>query len=450
MSMIEDRASVVRPCTYQELLDTDTHPVPDVLRAQQPVDFGVKDIPVEFYTSRRYHELEVAHLWPRVWQMACREEQIPEVGDSALYDIAGTSILIVRTAASGIKAYFNACLHRGRQLRDHPGRVSELRCPFHGFAWSLDGELRHVPCQWDFPQVRPEEWRLPELKVGTWGGFVFVNMDPQAEPFNAFIGNLPWHFERWPLEDRYTQAHVARVLPLNWKALQEAFMESYHVVTTHPELLPAMGDANSQYDVFGNFSRAITANATPSPHLSWEPTEQQMLDAMMDRRLDEPAAFELPEGVTARAAGAMAARMLMQSTIGDRVHDLCDAEMIDSFYFTVFPNFHPWGAYNRIVYRFRPNGDCHSSAIMECMLLSPFQGERPPPAEVHWLAEDEDWTNAPELGLLARVFNQDTFNLQRLQAGLSSTRKAGVTLGRYQEMKIRHFYDLYQRYLSVG
>ncbi len=448
MALIEDHASVARGLTYQELLDRDTMPVPAQLRTQSTVDFGLDDIPVDYYRSREFHEREVELLWSKVWQMACREEEIPEVGDTTVYDIAGTSIVVVRSAPGTIKAYYNACLHRARPIRDFPGRVPELRCPYHGFAWDLDGNLSHVPCQWDFPQVKAEEWCLPELKVGTWGGFVFVNMDPYAEPLESFLGDLTWHFERWPLDQRYKQAHVARVLPCNWKALQEAFMESYHVVTTHPELLPTLGDANSQYDVFGNFARAISANATPSPHLTYTPSEQEILDALMDRRLDDPEGMALPEGMTARAAAAMGGRMMMSAKVPSAA-DLCDSEVLDSFYFTVFPNFHPWGAYNRICYRFRPNGDDHQSAIMECMLLAPFTGERPPPCEIHWLAEDEDWTNAPELGLLARVFNQDTYNLARLQTGINTARKPGVTLSGYQETKIRHFYSLYAKFLGL-
>jgi hypothetical protein len=116
---------------------------------------------------------------------------------------------------------------------------------------------------------------------------------------------------------------------------------------------------------------------------------------------------------------------------------ISDAELMDSIDYTVFPNFHPWGALNRIVYRFRPNGDDHRSSIMEVIFLAPFDGERPPPAPVHWLAPDESWTNAPELGLLGKVFDQDTFNIGNVQLGLETTSKAGVTLADYQEAKIR-------------
>jgi phenylpropionate dioxygenase-like ring-hydroxylating dioxygenase large terminal subunit len=72
-------------------------------------------VPVSRYTSREYHELEREHLWRRLWQMASRQEHIPEVGSYVRYDIAGDSYLVVRTR-DGIKAYVNACLHRGRAL----------------------------------------------------------------------------------------------------------------------------------------------------------------------------------------------------------------------------------------------------------------------------------------------------------------------------------------------
>ena len=83
------------------------------------------------------------------------------------------------------------------------------------------------------------------MKVGTWGGFVFINMDPDCEPLESFLGDLGKHFERWPLEKRYKQAHVAKIIRCNWKVAQEAFMEAFHVVATHPQLLAGIGDANS-------------------------------------------------------------------------------------------------------------------------------------------------------------------------------------------------------------
>lgn len=437
---------------YQELLESDTRPVPPVLRLESPIEPGTTRVPVEQYTSRAFHDLEVEKVWKRVWQMACREEDIPEVGDYTIYDIADMSFLVVRTKPEEFKAYFNACLHRGRQLREFDGkRASEFRCPFHGWAWEIDGALKEVTCAWDFPEVTPQEFHLPEAKVGTWGGFVFINPDPDAGPLEEFLGDLPKHFARWEPEKRYKQAHVAKVLRCNWKVAQEAFMEAYHVVATHPQLLQSIGDSNSQYDVFGNFSRAITPNGTPSPHLKSKPDQQQMLDAMLDKQLDDPSPVPVPEGASARAVAAMASREGMRAVIGDEADKFSDAEFSDSVYYTLFPNFHPWGAFNRIVYRFRPYGNDPDQSIMECMFLAPYpEGEpRPPAAPIHWLDVDDDWVEAPELGMLARVFNQDTFNIPKVQIGLKAAKQPHVIFASYNETKVRHFHMLLDQWIAA-
>ena len=134
--------------SYQDLLDADTHPVPDVLRMESSKYFGSDDVPIERYTSREWHRREVDQLWSKVWQFACREEHIPEAGDYIVYDIAELSFLVVRQDDGTIKAYPNACLHRGRLLKEYDGHCSEIRCAFHGFAWKLDGELQDVPAAW--------------------------------------------------------------------------------------------------------------------------------------------------------------------------------------------------------------------------------------------------------------------------------------------------------------
>jgi phenylpropionate dioxygenase-like ring-hydroxylating dioxygenase large terminal subunit len=433
--------------TYQELLDRDSRPVPPVLRESSAADVGPRTVPVERYLSREFHELEVEKLWRRVWQMACREEDVPAVGDFVVYEIASLSALVVRTAPGRIRAYRNACLHRGRALKDRDGSCRELRCPFHGFTWSLDGKLVSVPTPWDFENVDRETLSLPERAVGAWGGFVFVNFDRDCAPLAEYLAGLDAQFARWPLERRYKQAHVAKRMRANWKVAQEAFMEALHVVATHPQLLPGIGDTNSQYDAYANFSRAITPNATPSPELAKPTSEQEAFEAVIGRRAGAPPAL-LPAGLGARAALAHGMRESLRPLCGSSyVESLCDSELIDSFYYTVFPNFHPWGAFNRIAYRFRPQGDDPERSIMEVMLLAPYpEGARPPAAPIHWLGEDDDWELAPELGPLARIFNQDAGNIPHVQRGLHSLREQ-VTLARYQELKIRHFHALLEKWL---
>lgn len=224
-------------------------------------------------------------------------------------------------------------------------------------------------------------------------------------------------------------------------------MEAYHVVGTHPQMLNGIGDANSQYDAWDYFSRAITPNMTPSPHLLAQPSEQDQLDAMMGRSIDVEPSLTVPPEMTARQVLAQLSRMQLQGIVPS-VQGLSDAELTDSFYYTVFPNFHPWGAYNRITYRFRPFENDPNRSLMEVFYLAPFRGKRPTPATMQLLDADEPWTQAPQLGSLAKVFDQDTFNMAAIQRGLRGASHSNVTFGSYQETKLRHFHSLLERHIA--
>ena len=139
-----------------------------------------------------------------------------------------------------------------------------------------------------------------------------------------------------------------------------------------------------------------------------------------------------------------------RAAVGSRVDTMSDTEMMDSIDYTVFPNFHPWGAFNRIVYRFRPNGDDHRSAIMEVLFLSPYSGEKPKNAPIRHLGVDEPFTDEPGLGMLAKVFEQDVFNMSKVQLGLETTRKPGITLANYQESKVRWLHQRLGEFVDEG
>ena len=124
--------------SYKELLNGDSRSVPDHLLTESPMPSGSSRIPTSVYFSQEFHDLEVEKLWSRVWQLACHEDELCDVGDYVVYDIARLSFLLVRTGEdpNDIKAYRNACLHRGRKLREQPGKATSiLRCSFHGWSW---------------------------------------------------------------------------------------------------------------------------------------------------------------------------------------------------------------------------------------------------------------------------------------------------------------------------
>ena len=222
------------PSLRDELL-RDPTPPPSPLLEESYEFLGDEDISFENYTSPDVAQAEYEKLWSKVWQWACHVDHIPQPGDYFVYDIGDLSSLIVRTENGEIKAYFNSCMHRGTQLKQ-PGTCGfskELRCPFHGWTWSLEGQLVDLPQAWDFPHVTAESHQLPEMPVDIWEGFVFINFDQDAKPLNEYLGVLPQHWEEWGLSQRYIETHVRKHLPCNWKAAAEAFIEAYHVRETH-------------------------------------------------------------------------------------------------------------------------------------------------------------------------------------------------------------------------
>jgi phenylpropionate dioxygenase-like ring-hydroxylating dioxygenase large terminal subunit len=393
-------------------------------------------------------------MWNRVWQMACRVEEIPTVGDHIIYEVGDYSLIVVRSRPNEIRAFHNACLHRGRILRETGGHVSNFTCKFHGFTWRLDGTLSFVPGRWDFPQIKDEEFCLPEAKVGVWGGFVFVNLDPNAMSLEDYLSDIPAHFQTWDFEHRYKALHIGKIVPrVNWKVAIEAFLEALHIPTTHPQVMTSTSDLNSQYDLRQDrphFSRLLFLSGVPSPLLGKKVSEQQILDSLKLQlgRLHED--LPLPPGKTARAYAAELMRERMtQLTNGRDFSNVSDSEMLDGIVYFLFPNFFVWGGYANLIYRFRPWANDPEQALMEIIVLPPVPKDAPvpPPASMHLLGPDETFADAKELGDLGPFFNQDLGNMEWVQKGLRATRKPGVTLARYQESQIRHFHRTLDLYL---
>ena len=101
-------------------------------------------IPIEAYVSPEYAAQENQRLWSKVWQAACRMEDIPKIGDYVSYDIMEESVIIVRTTAETVQAFYNVCQHRGRQLTTGSGNATQFICRFHGWRWRIDGETAFV------------------------------------------------------------------------------------------------------------------------------------------------------------------------------------------------------------------------------------------------------------------------------------------------------------------
>jgi phenylpropionate dioxygenase-like ring-hydroxylating dioxygenase large terminal subunit len=443
---------------YQEILDTDTRPVPECLRERNVPDLGTRPVPVEHYTSAEVFQKSIGKMWLRTWQMVCREEEIPNVGDSYVYDIVGKSLIIVRTAPNEVKALHNSCLHRGRKLMTQNGSRKEFWCPFHGFSWNIDGSLKNNPIAWDFRHCPSQDLSLPEAQVGRWGGFVFVNFDPAAPPLENVLDPIPRHMARWTFEDKYIYAHVAKRTKANWMVASEAFMETHHALGTHPQIMPFITDANAQYDIFSeHVTRHISGRGYQSPFITDRVlTQNEIAAALINqgsgaRGMTRDAKTEVPEGMTARSYVADVARRQLQEQTGHDHSKVADCELGDSLIYNVFPNLSVWGGFiPNLVYRWRPVGVKHDETLMEIYVLRlcPKDEPRPKPAQLRILSEDEPWAAATELGGLGAVVDQDWSNMEAVQEGLAASQTGVVQLGHYLEMRIRHHHAVFDGYLS--
>lgn len=414
---------------------------------------GQDNIPYERYTSSAFFGLEMERMWSRTWQWACREEHIPEPGDYYVYDIGPWSLVVTRTDSGAIKAYYNACLHRGTKLKPSfsEGCSPKLACPFHGWTWNLDGELSHLPCEWDFEHVDKAAMRLPEARVGTWGGFVFVNLDENAMPLEDYLAPLPEHAAHADLADRYVALHVQKELPCNWKVASEAFMESYHTPVTHYQLQKGTGDINTQYDIFSAhvnrlFSLAGVASPTAGPGIS----EQEIVETMVlgDRAGLDP--IMVPEGGTARSVMAAHFKQAIKAG-GKDLDDRSISEIIDTVGYFAFPNGHFFLAPSfPIAYRFRPLGMNVDKALFDLLLLAPIPpGGRPEPYRAVRIGVEDSYGVVPGVDpALAEIFDQDTGNMGWMQEGMQGSRKREATLANYQESRIRHVHQTLDSYLD--
>jgi len=418
-------------------------------------------VPKERYTSRAFADLEMERLWSRVWQVACREEELPNPGDFVEYAIGDQSILVVRTAAGEVRAFHNVCLHRGTRLAAGCGHLAggELRCPYHGWRYALDGRLIHVVDREDFREP-PGDLRLAPVRAETWGGFVFVTMDAGAEPLLEFLDPLPALLAPYHLEAMRFRAYLTTVLPGNWKTVVDAFNESYHVQGAHAQILPWTDDTTIAYEQFkthAHYGRLPTARRTltPSPRLgvrAEDVDEGAILAALVaglggaflqDERalVEELRATPGPPGTL--LARYQERRMELLRARGLDVSRFTPDQMTSADDVYWFPNLvgpiYPGSA---ILFRVRPNGRDPGSAIKDTWVLEH------PRAGASWSMPQRrffaDW-RARDWG---EITTQDYENIERAQAGMGSRGFVALRLNPKQEANILHMHRVIDRYLA--
>ena len=373
-------------------------------------------VPKQRYYDPDFYAREVEQLWPRVWQMACRLEEIPNPGDFVTYEILDQSVIVVRTDDLGVRALQNACRHRGVRVAQGRGSCATgFTCPFHGWCYGPDGVNTYVPQARTFAEhnLQPGDIDLVPVRCEAWGGCAWINLDADAPPLRDCIEPFATTMDAWKLESMRAEWWYACRLPVNWKAAEEAFVEQYHVIEAHPQLrIPGRYPPRD-----GAFDPAVFRDS----ELHYLRTMSEGMAGMVhadDVRIAEGmAGIELP-------ADAGLARTTWDRALNDAVttwhraagHDIPDLNELEEQGLNepmgyCFPHFFVLPMYSSASsYRFRPLGPEETLMDIWSLTRFPAGGEPDPlPTPEPWESDDDRWPPIPR---------QDFSNLPRQQRGL--------------------------------
>jgi len=372
----------------------------------------------ERYFGPDFYQLEAELLWSRVWQMACRLEEIPQARDFVEYEILNQSVVVVRTEDGGVSAFQNACRHRGVKVVQGQGTCeSGFICPFHGWCYGPDGKNTFVPRKKTFAEHNMEapELNLTPVRCEIWGGCAWINLDDDAPPLRRCIEPFATILDAWKIESMRVEWWYACRLPVNWKLAEEAFMEQYHVVEAHPQLVisgrgPSRSggvvDSRAFIDAEIHYLRTMSEGMAGMVHAN----DVRIAEGLRDT-------IELPPDPT--LAMSTWHRALNEAVVrwhrgaGSDIPDLNDLEArgLNEPMAYCFPHHFVLPMYSSASsYRFRPLGP--EETLMEIWSLTRFpegsEREKPTPPEV-WEHDDPRWPPIPA---------QDFSNLPRQQKGL--------------------------------
>jgi phenylpropionate dioxygenase-like ring-hydroxylating dioxygenase large terminal subunit len=395
-------------------------------------------IPKQRYFDPGFYALECEQLWPHVWQMACRLEEIPEPHDYAEYEFLDQSVVVVRTEAGGVRAFENTCRHRGVRLVEGRGSCADgFTCPFHGWCYGADGANAGIPRRRSFAahNVEDGDVDLAPVRCEAWGGCAWINLDADAPPVRECFEPAASVLDAWKVESMRTERWYAARLPVNWKLAIEAFVEMYHVVVTHPQLsIPGMRYSLRPGDAFD-------ARAFVDAEIRYLHTMSEGMDGMVHaddvrvaeglRDIELPA--DAPEAIATWNRALNDAVVAWHRERGTDMPDLhaLDAQGRNETFYQCFPHWFVLPMYSGASsYRFRPLGP--EETLMEIWSLARFpEGEeRPRPTPPEWWAPDDprwppipaqDFSNLPrqQLGLHARSFEYMRLN-ERFEGHISN------------------------------
>jgi phenylpropionate dioxygenase-like ring-hydroxylating dioxygenase large terminal subunit len=418
-------------------------------------------ISTERYTSPDYAARERELIWMRVWQFAGRVDELPKVGDWKVYTIYDQSFIIVRGKDEKLRGFVNACRHRGNVLCQGTGNAKRgFLCQYHLWSYDLEGKLKGLLREAEAGPLDKGDNSLIEVPVDTFGGFIFINPDPGAQPLSEWIGEeamrilAPYH-----LEQMVPVMNVREPLDCNWKVVMDAFDEGYHINGIHPQLLAVLeiDPATSRYQFFETHSIAMAPFEVKGASAEKQvegimalPETFPGTAAVIPRFTElvkpytaEDGSVDFPEAVSARKLLQQATRDTLTG-MGLDVSELTDEQMSDNHGWTLFPNFFMTiraGECHVIMAVPHPDGDPNRCIwhVASFMYLPPEIADQ---FKVDLIEVDE-----PGSYKYFEALHQDYVQMPRQQLGLRNNKLDHMTLVK-EEVVVAHFHSVVDRYLS--
>jgi phenylpropionate dioxygenase-like ring-hydroxylating dioxygenase large terminal subunit len=427
-------------------------------------------VPKDHYISEDVERLQREHLWPKVWQFACREEELEKVGDFVRYDVAMESIIVVRNK-NGYEAFHNVCPHRGNQIVTSPkGNNSAFYCNFHGWRFDLSGNNIEIKDREDWagcPAMDGADVSLRPVLVDTWGGFVFINMDLQAEPLLTFLDPIPSILDCVELEKMRYRRRVTVKMKANWLTGITSFVEGYHLYTTHPQTASIVDDINTSRavgkhgnqgfrngrptgapatrtglpmpkDIREGFVKAVGGSMPPGERTGT--VSNRSAEASL-RVLTEVAPDTTPDEVVRRGI-----QFMIEAAEADGAGwPSITAEQFDDIgtVWTIFPNISiAIGADAALLISARPDSTKMDTHLLDVAFLERFApGKEPRPEREYF----PDWPSVQDD--LPKLLLQDMKNIEQIHRGMHSSGFKASRPNPVQEAMIPNLHRVMDEYL---
>lgn len=428
-------------------------------RKSPPLDALIDDvarftrISAQAYYDPGMVAIERERLWGKAWLCAGRASDAAQPGDWFRFDIAGESLIVSRLDDGNLTAFFNVCQHRANRLVDQDfGNARQFMCAYHSWRYDRAGRCTHVTDRAFFRSAAlAGSLDIPAVACETYGGFVFVCLDPEALPLSDYLGEIVGITRGYALDRMEVRADVEIELACNWKVMLDAFSEVYHAHVTHPDTIALIEDRFNQIDFYPNgHSRRIVPVGEPGSRRG--PT----VDINAAQRAFLQWAGIDPDTFGGNAREVRRAVQIAKRAQGSVYDGLSDNQLTDDWATNIFPNTH-WSLHadGLLMLRYLPHPTDPDACTLSMMVLAlpdvPFdmypiaRGPALPSGRPQRIRVRHDDADLP--ATISQLIYEDIRNTRETQQGMKSKGFGGLRLSDHEQI-LMHQHAEIERYVG--